>query len=94
MVIISDASGCEGSEIFFIDELVCEGGEAVVDPSEIWSGESTNFLLYNYSGASIQWQFKTELTGLVEYSREQQVIIMLLLQSMLVLIKKSGFVQK
>jgi hypothetical protein len=63
LVTVTDANGCEGSEIFFIDELICDGGEAVVDPSEIWSGENTNFLLFNYSGVSIQWQFKTEITG-------------------------------
>ncbi len=62
MVIVTDVNGCEGSEIFFIDEMICKGGEAVVDPSEIWSGENTNFLLFNYYGVSIQWQFKTEIT--------------------------------
>lgn len=60
---VRDANGCESEAIFFIDENPCAGGEAHVDPGVIQSGQSTTFVLSNWSGQSLQWQFKTELTG-------------------------------
>ncbi len=62
-VLVIDAGGCETDAIFFIDENPCAGGEASVEPGVIESGQSTTFFLHNWSGQSIQWQFKTEFTG-------------------------------
>ena len=62
---VTDANGCMATEIFIIDEAPCKAGEAIVDPKEIKSGESTVFTLINYSGVSIQWQFMTENTDWV-----------------------------
>lgn len=62
MIVVQDDNDCQTAELLFIDEQPCLGGEATVDPELIQSGESTTFMLANYSGLSIQWQFKTEVT--------------------------------
>ncbi|NUO00346.1 MAG: T9SS type A sorting domain-containing protein [Saprospiraceae bacterium] len=62
-VVVTDAGGCQADAIFFIDENPCAGGEASVEPDVIESGETTTFFLHNWNGQSVQWQFKTELTG-------------------------------
>lgn len=62
-VVVTDAGGCQTDAIFFIDENPCAGGEASVEPGVIESGASTTFFLHNWSGQSVQWQFKTEFTG-------------------------------
>lgn len=62
LIVVVDANDCQTAELLFIDEQPCLGGEASVDPEEIQSGEYTTFTLSNYSGASIQWQFKTDVT--------------------------------
>ena len=59
---VIDANGCSATELFFVEARDCAGGEAIVDPGEIRSGQSTHFALINYKGARIQWQFKTEQT--------------------------------
>lgn len=61
-VVVTDANGCQTDAIFFIDENPCAGGEASVEPGVIESGASTTFFLHNWSGQSVQWQFKTALT--------------------------------
>ncbi len=63
MVTITDATGCSSTEIFGIEEKPCDGGVALVDPSEIFSGSPTVFQLLDYSGTSVQWQFKMDFTG-------------------------------
>lgn len=63
LVTIVDVNGCTSQDIFFIDEPECAAGEAYVNPEQIDSGESTVFTLENHYGNSIQWQFKTEVTG-------------------------------
>ena len=62
MVTVKEANGCSISEIFVIEEKPCSGGVAVVDPSEIVSGAQTIFQLFDYTGVSIQWQFKMKFT--------------------------------
>lgn len=61
-VVVRDARACSIDEILIIDPMPCIGGEAIVDPELINSGESTVFKLVNYSGLSVQWQFKTDFT--------------------------------
>jgi len=63
---VTDANGCMADEIFIIEEHPCQAGEAIVDPKEITSGQSTVFTLVNYSGVSIQWQFMTEDTDWID----------------------------
>lgn len=63
LVRVADANGCIAEDIVFIDPIPCAGGEAYVEPSVIQSGGTTYFILINYVGASIQWQFKTGFTG-------------------------------
>ncbi|MEL6923636.1 MAG: T9SS type A sorting domain-containing protein, partial [Bacteroidota bacterium] len=65
-VIVTDANGCTADEIFIIEERPCKAGEAIVDPKEISSGESTVFTLVNYTGTSLQWQFMTEDTDWID----------------------------
>ncbi|MEM7103843.1 MAG: Kazal-type serine protease inhibitor domain-containing protein [Bacteroidota bacterium] len=60
-VVVTDAAGCQAIDILII-EPNCDGGEALVDPDHINSGEPTTFYLLNWAGASIQWQFKTSFT--------------------------------
>lgn len=62
LIVVADAHDCQTAELLFIDEQPCLGGEASVDPEEIQSGETTTLTLSNYSGTSIQWQFKTDVT--------------------------------
>ncbi len=59
---VTDANGCSASHIFVIESTPCKGGTAIVDPSEIQSGQNTNFILRDYNGLRIQWQFKTDFT--------------------------------
>jgi SprB repeat/Secretion system C-terminal sorting domain len=64
MVRIKDANGCFLDEIFIIDPLPpCRAGVAWVNPDTIHSGSSTTLTLLNWSGQSLQWQFKTDFTG-------------------------------
>lgn len=60
IVVVKDASGCEGSEIFFVDKPVCAGGIATVNPDRIRSGQRTNFSLRQWSGISMQWQIRIQ----------------------------------
>ncbi|MFQ5445563.1 MAG: Kazal-type serine protease inhibitor domain-containing protein [Saprospiraceae bacterium] len=61
MVQVFDVQGCSGSDWFFVDPHVCTGGEAVVEPDTIESGSGTTFYLNDWWGASLQWQFKTDI---------------------------------
>lgn len=54
-----DAAGCSSTDLFFIDEPICAGGRAIVNPRAIRSGASTTFYLEAYYGDAIQWQFRT-----------------------------------
>lgn len=56
---VKDAAGCNSTDVFFIDEPVCRGGRAIVNPRAIRSGSSTTFYLEDYYGDQIQWQFRT-----------------------------------
>ncbi len=56
---VKDAAGCSSTDVFFIDEPVCRGGRAIVNPRAIRSGTSTTFYLEDYHGDQIQWQFRT-----------------------------------
>ncbi len=62
LVEVSDAAGCSASEIFIIEPKPCLGGYAIVEPEEIRSGQSTHFVLRDWSGESLQWQFRTAFT--------------------------------
>jgi SprB repeat/Secretion system C-terminal sorting domain len=65
-IIVKDAHDCEANELFIIAPSPCEGGEAVVDPAIIESGESSTFFLFNWAGSGLQWQFKTIFTGWID----------------------------
>lgn len=56
---VEDANACTSTDVFFIDEPICRGGRAIVNPSAIRSGTSTSFYLEDYHAAQIQWQFRT-----------------------------------
>ncbi len=66
MVTINDDAGCSVQKIVIIDPQPCEGGRAKVRPGVISSGDMVTFILEDYIGDSIQWQFKTEFTGWID----------------------------
>ncbi len=66
MVIVTDANGCEASEIFIVDEMFCLAGTVIIQPNEIQSGGTATFILFEWSGVSIQWQFMTDNTDWVD----------------------------
>lgn len=64
LVRIIDANQCIINEIFIISPPpICAGGHVSVNPDTILSGNSTVLTLTNWSGVSLQWQFKTDFTG-------------------------------
>ena len=65
-VVVKDAHECEANELFIIAPGPCEGGEAVLDPAIIESGETSTFFLFNWAGSGLQWQFKTIFTGWID----------------------------
>lgn len=66
MVTINDDEGCSVQKIVIIDPQPCEGGRAKVRPGVISSGDMVTFILEDYIGDSIQWQFKTDFTDWID----------------------------
>ena len=60
---VYDAAGCLAYRTFIIGGDECIGGETVINPEVIESGQIAYFYTLNAVGQAIQWQFKTGNLG-------------------------------